>query len=208
MKRNKLLLAGLGVTLALCLGFASFAYANGNTPDVNQNDSDMDTVLYQDINGGQISTDGENWVSQSDYEKDIPQVEWWTAEEYEKWILEQKEEMESLIGSNDGWYDGQGTFHGWTRESVDAMIAEYYQILDSIKSGTLYSKDSGDGDGYAMILPSDDVECSYGTDIVKEDGTSIHLGNYPTKEELDQAVKTAVKSGQLTKQEAENAYLQ
>ncbi len=208
MKRKKLLLTGLGGALALCLGFASFAYAKEDTSDVNQNDSDMDTVLYQDINGGQISTDGENWLSQSDYEKDIPQVEWWTAEEYEKWILEQKKEMESLIGSNDGWYDGQGTFHGWTRESVDAIIAEYYQILDSIKSGTLYSKDSGDDDGYAMIPPSDDVECSYGTDIVKEDGKSIHLGDYSTKEELDQAIKKAVESGQLTEQEAATAYPQ
>lgn len=86
--------------------------------------------------------------------------------------------MESLIGSKDGWYDGQGTFHEWTRESVDAIIDEYYQTLESIKNGTLYSKDSGDGDSYAMIPPSDDVECSYGTDFVREDGKSIHLGDY------------------------------
>lgn len=215
MKSKKLLLTGLGGALALCLGFASFAYAKGDTPDVNQSASNMDTacesaedIFYQDINGGQISTDGKNWLSQSDYEKDIPQVEWWTAEEYEKWILEQKKEMESLIGSNDGWYDGQGTFHGWTQESVDAIIAEYYQILDSIKSGTLYSKETGDDDSYAMIPPSDDVECSYGTDIVKEDGKSIHLGDYSTKEELDHAIKKAVESGQLTEQEAKDAYLQ
>jgi len=133
---------------------------------------------------------------------------WWTSEEYEKWILEQKKEMESLIGSNDGWYDGQGIFHGWTQESVDAIIAKYYQILDSIKSGTLYSKDTGDDAGYAMMPPSDDVECSYGTDIIKEDGKTIHLGDYSTKEELDQAIKKAVESGQLTEQEAKDAYLQ
>lgn len=116
--------------------------------------------------------------------------------------------MESLIGSKDGWYDGQGTFHEWTRESVDAIIDEYYQTLESIKNGTLYSKDSGDGDSYAMIPPSDDVECSYGTDFVREDGKSIHLGDYSTKEELEQAIKEAVESGQLTKQEAKDIYLQ
>ena len=81
--------------------------------------------------------------------------------------------MESLIGSKDGWYDGQGTFHEWTRESVDAII-----------------------------------ECSYGTDFVREDGKSIHLGDYSTKEELEQAIKEAVESGQLTKQEAKDIYLQ
>lgn len=213
MKSKKLLLAGLGGVL--CLSFASFAYAQGETLDVDPTASGMDVacestgnIFYQDINGGQISTDGETWLSQSDYEKDVPQVEWWTAEEYEKWILEQKKEMESLIGSKDGWYDGQGTFHKWTRESVDAIIDEYYQTLESIKSGTLYSKDSGDGDSYAMIPPSDDVECSYGTDVVREDGKSIHLGDYSTKEELEQAIKEAVESGQLTEQEAKDAYLQ
>ena len=59
-----------------------------------------------------------------------------------------------------------------------------------------------------MITPSDDVECSYGTDVVKEDGKSIHLGDYSTNEELEQAVKEAVESGQLTEQEVKDAYLQ
>lgn len=143
MKSKKLLLAGLGG--ALCLGFGTLAYARGETSGINPTVSDMGAdcesmgdIFYQDINGGYVSTDGENWLAQPDYEKDAPQVEWWTAEEYEKWILEQKKEMESLIGSNDGWYDAQGTFHKWTQESVDAAIAEYYQTLDSIKSGTLY----------------------------------------------------------------------
>lgn len=197
------------------MSFASFAYAQGDTPDVNQTASEKDVacesagdIFYQDINGGQISADGENWLSQSDYEKDTPQVEWWTAEEYEKWILEEKKELESLIGSNDGWYDGQGTFHKWTRESVDAIIDEYYQTLESIKSGVLYSKDSGDDDSYAMIPPSDDVECSYWTEVVKGDGKQLHLGDYSTKEELEQALKEAVESGQLTEQEAKDAYLQ
>lgn len=212
MKSKKLLMAGLGV---LCLSFASLAYAQGATLDVNPTVSDVDAVeestenvLYQDINGGQISTDGETWLSQSDYEKDVPQVEWWTAKEYEKWILEQKKEMESLIGSNDGWYDGQGTFHKWTQESVDAIIAEYYQTLEDIKNGTLYSKEDGDGDSYAMIPPSDDVECSYGVDVVKENGKSTHIGDYSTKGELDQAIQESVENGKLTEQEAAALHLQ
>ncbi|MDE6627667.1 MAG: hypothetical protein K2K56_15065 [Lachnospiraceae bacterium] len=204
MKSKKLLLAGLGGVL--CLSFASFVYAQEESPNVSSTASDMDTVCESAGvilgQGGQISTDGETWLSQSDYEKNVPQVEWWTAEEYEKWILEEKKEMESLIGSNDGWYDGQGTFHKWTQENVDAIIAEYYQTLEDIKNGTLYSKEDGDGASYAMIPPSDDVECSYGVDVVRENGKSIHLGDYSTKEELNQAVKGAVESGKLTEQEA------
>lgn len=210
MKSKKLLLAGLGG--ALCLGAASFAYAQEQNSDANPAGADMDaacesagTVLFQDINGGQISADGKTWLSQSDYEKDAPQAEWWTAEEYEKWILEQKKEMESLIGSNDGWYDGQGGVHKWTWESVDAIIAEYYQELEDIKNGTLYSKDSGDGDCYAMDPPSDEVESSYGADIAEENGRTIHLGEYSAKEELGQAVQEAVESGKLSGQEDADA---
>lgn len=175
MKGKKLLLAGLGGVL--CLSFTCFAYAREKNSDVNPPASDINAacestgnIFYQDINGGQISTDGENWLPQSDYEENVPEVEWWTAEEYEKWILEEKKEMESLIGSNDGngWYDGEGTFHELTQESVDAIIAQYYQTLEDIKNGTLYSKEDGDGVSYSMIPPSDDVESSYGVDVVEK----------------------------------------
>ena len=175
MKGKKRWLAGLGGVL--CLSFASFAHAQGETLDVAPAASDINAacestgdIFYQDTNSGQISTDGEIWLSQSDYEENVPPVEWWTAEEYEKWIFEQKKEMESLIGSSDGWYDGQGTFHKWTQESVDAIIAEYYQILEDIKNGTLYSREDEDDDGYAMIPPSDEVEFSYGFHVVKKNG--------------------------------------
>ena len=75
----------------------------------------------------------------------------------EQWIATQKEGLEALIGTGDGWYDGQGVFHEWTQESVDATIAEYQETLESIKNGTLYSKDNGEGDTYSMIPPTEDV---------------------------------------------------
>ena len=48
-----------------------------------------------------------NWVDEADYEKNnaAPDVQWWTADEYEAWMNEQKKEMESLIGTGDGWYE-------------------------------------------------------------------------------------------------------
>lgn len=46
---------------------------------------------------------------------------------------------------------GEGVFHEWTQDSVNAQIAEYEKILDEIKSGTLYSKDNDEGIGYAQI---------------------------------------------------------
>ena len=121
---------------ALCLSLAGFTYASAQAADTPKTSAEETAqtsstdILFNDADG--ISTDGENWVAEADYEKNnpTPDVEWWTAEEYEKWIAEQKKELEALIGTGDGWYDGQGVFHEWTRESVDAAIAQYQDIKE------------------------------------------------------------------------------
>ena len=76
--------------------------------------------------------------------------------------------MEALIGTGDGWYDGEGVFHEFTQESVAAMMDSYKGTLESIKKGVLYSKDNGDGDTYSMIPPTEDVVSSYSVDITKD----------------------------------------
>lgn len=136
MKNKKILAVGL--CGAICLSLAGFTYASAlasDTPKVSssetENTSGVD-ILYHDTDGGQISVDGKNWVAEADYEKNnaAPDVQWWTADEYEAWMNEQKKEMESLIGTGDGWYDGQGVFHEFTQESVDAMMDSYILICD------------------------------------------------------------------------------
>ena len=126
--KNKKILA-IGLCGAICLGIAGVTYASAlasDTPKVSTSETGNTSgadILYQDTDGGQISVDGKNWVAEVDYEKNnaAPDVQWWTADEYEAWMNEQKKEMESLIGTGDGWYDGQGVFHEFTQESVDAM---------------------------------------------------------------------------------------
>ena len=212
MKSKKLLAVSL--CGALCLSLAGFTYASAQTADTPKTSAEETAqtsstdILFNDADG--ISTDGENWVAEADYEKNnpTPDVEWWTAEEYEKWIAEQKKEREALIGTGDGWYDGQGVFHEWTRESVDATIAEYQETLESIKNGVLYSKDNGEGDTYSMIPPSEDVVSEYGVDVTKENGESVHIGNYASDEELNQALNDAVDNGQITQADADAAHQQ
>ena len=143
-------------------------------------------------------------MPQSEYEKEIPKIDWWTASEYEDWIATQKTELEALIGTGDGWYDGQGVFHEFTQESVDAMMDSYKETLESIKKGVLYSKDDGDGDTYSMIPPTEDVVSSYSVDVTKDNGKTVHIGDYSTVEELDKAISDAVKNGQLTQEEADS----
>ena len=208
----------VGLCGAICLSLAGFTYANALASDApknlaseTENTSGVD-ILYHDTDGGQISTDGKNWISEADYEKSnaAPDVQWWTAEEYEAWMNEQKNEqkneMEALIGTGDGWYDGQGVFHEFTQESVDAMMNDYKETLENIKKGVLYSKDSGDGDTYSMIPPTEDVVSDYSVDITTDNGQTVHIGNYSTDEELDKAISDAVKTGQLTQEEANAAH--
>ena len=212
MKNKKILVVGL--CGAICLSVAGFTYASALTSDTpkvsaseTENTSGVD-ILYQDTDGGQISTDGEKWIAEADYERNnaAPNVQWWTADEYEAWMNEQQKEMESLIGTGDGWYDGQGVFHEFTQESVDAMMSSYKETLESIKKGVLYSKDSGDGDTYSMIPPTEDVVSDYSVDITTNDGQKVHIGNYSTVEELDEAISDAVKTGKITQEEAGAAY--
>ena len=211
MKNKKILAVGL--CGAICLSLAGVIYASALASDApknlaseTENTSGVD-ILYHDTDGGQISTDGKNWISEADYEKSnaAPDVQWWTAEEYEAWMNEQKNEMEALIGTGVGWYDGQGVFHEFTQESVDAMMNDYKETLENIKKGVLYSKDSGDGDTYSMIPPTEDVVSYYSVDITMDKGRKVHIGNYATAEELDKAISDAVKTGQLTQEEANAA---
>ena len=192
--KNKKILA-IGLCGAICLSIAGVTYASAlasDTPKVSTSETGNTSgadILYQDTDGGQISVDGKNWVAEADYEKNnaAPDVQWWTADEYEAWMN-----------------DGQGVFHEFTQESVDAMMDSYKETLESIKKGVLYSKDDGDGDTYSMIPPTEDVVSSYSVDVTKDNGKTVHIGDYSTVEELDKAISDAVKNGQLTQGEADS----
>ena len=205
MRTKKLLGIGLGSLLLLSLvGFGTAAAAQHQTEAEPPISLEKEVLCRTGENGLQFSLDGNSWMPQSEYEKEIPKIDWWTASEYEDWIATQKTELEALIGTGDGWYDGQGVFHEFTQESVDAMMDSYKETLESIKKGVLYSKDDGDGDTYSMIPPTEDVVSSYSVDVTKDNGKTVHIGDYSTVEELDKAISDAVKNGQLTQEEADS----
>ena len=129
-----------------------------------------------------------------------------TAENQNQSLLTYKELRMDIAGFHvyqSGKYDGQGVFHEFTQESVDAMMDSYKETLESIKKGVLYSKDDGDGDTYSMIPPTEDVVSSYSVDVTKDNGKTVYIGDYSTVEELDKAISDAVKNGQLTQEEAD-----
>lgn len=83
-------------------------------------------------------------------------VEWWTAEEYAKWLDEEKEVLQSMIGEK-AYTGGDGWFV-WTQEKVDETIALYEDNLQKIKDGMKLSKSSDDAVGITMAYSPDNIE--------------------------------------------------
>lgn len=83
-------------------------------------------------------------------------VEWWTAEEYVKWLDEEKEVLQSMIGEK-AYTGGDGWFV-WTQEKVDETIALYEDNLQKIKDGMKLSKSSDDAVGITMAYSPENVE--------------------------------------------------
>lgn len=82
----------------------------------------------------------------------VPDVEWWTYEEYKIWLENEKKQLQSMIGER-CWTGGRGDFI-WTQEIVDETIARYEEILQDIKNGMKVSK-SVDGDIQMAYNPQD-----------------------------------------------------
>lgn len=83
-------------------------------------------------------------------------VEWWTAEEYAKWLDEEKEVLQSMIGEK-AYTGGDGWFV-WTQEKVDETITLYEDNLQKIKDGMKLSKSSDDAVGITMAYSPENIE--------------------------------------------------
>lgn len=96
----------------------------------------------------------------------VPNVEWWTYDEYKAWLENEKVELQGMIGEK-GWTGGRGDFI-WTQEIVDETIAMYEDILEQIKNGLLVSK-SVDG--------SDDIMLAQGRDSIDsvKEGQPVYM---------------------------------
>ena len=84
------------------------------------------------------------------------EVEWWTAEEYEKWLEEEKEVLQSMIGGKA--YTGSDGWFVWTQEKVDETIALYEEELQQIKEGMKLSKSVDGVQGVTMESSPDNTE--------------------------------------------------
>lgn len=168
LNRKKTSLAALLVAMVLVGGtsalFATSAKAEnqdaplrpGAEAETTYSTEAKDSLLsYTDADGVTYYSwdEGKTWTPMTDEEFaracPDPVVEWWTAEEYAAWLENEKQALQSIIGSR-SWTSGAGWFT-WTQEMVDETIAEYEEVLAMIKEGYLVSK-TVDGDENTMLM--------------------------------------------------------
>ena len=135
----------ISVVLVICVtgGFATSASSLEKKTETAQENGET-TVALNEVN---IREDES--LSSSD-------VEWWTAEEYAKWLDEEKEVLQSMIGEK-AYTGGDGWFV-WTQEKVDETIALYEDNLQKIKDGMKLSKSSDDAVGITMAYSPENIE--------------------------------------------------
>ena len=124
-------------------GFATSASSLEKNTETAQENGET-TVALNEVNIREDET-----LSSSD-------VEWWTAEEYAKWLDEEKEVLQSMIGEK-AYTGGDGWFV-WTQEKVDETIALYEDNLQKIKDGMKLSKSSDDAVGITMAYSPENIE--------------------------------------------------
>jgi YD repeat-containing protein len=155
MKTKKTSWAAALAALALVAGVATAFATTGQTAAASSTE-DAESVALSYV----FQTD-------SDITADSDEIEWWTAEEYEQWMEEQKQEYQSILGElcwtpTDGWFT-------WDQERVDEAIASMEQLLEEIKAGKKVSKPTQDGD--TMIQFSYDETAS-------QDDTTAAIDEY------------------------------
>ena len=135
----------ISAVLVICVtgGFATSASSLEKKTETAQENGET-TVALNEVN---IREDES--LSSSD-------VEWWTAEEYAKWLDEEKEVLQSMIGEKA--YTGGGGWFVWTQEKVDETIALYEDNLQKIKDGMKLSKSSDDAVGITMAYSPENIE--------------------------------------------------
>lgn len=119
---------------------------------------------------------GKTFLKQKDIDINLPDVEWWTYEEYKAWLEEEKVALQEMLGEK-GWTGGRGDFV-WTQEIIDETITMYEGILEQIKNGVKVSK-SVDGENDVMLMQADPV-----TSVSEIQGDSLDNWGGVSQEEL------------------------
>ena len=166
MSAASVLLAAL---LVLCAGVALATDAPKDQIDLFIADGESEAApLYVQV----ISSDGMSFTIHPD-QTDAPDIVWWTAEEYEAYVEQQREGMAQLVAEGArAWTNHDGWFV-WTQEKMDEAMAIYEQTLAAIRSGVHVSK-TVNGSDDVVIHESPDGHQSLSLSL-DETHTSVYI---------------------------------
>lgn len=153
--------------------------------------------------------EGETWISQSQWEQQSPQVEWWTYEEYKEWLEKEKIELQKVVGSG-AKYMENGEWVEWTQKTVDKAIEQLENTLEQIEAGIKVSKTiDGKEDIILSVNTSDENYLNVGhtASFVRENGETIEFDTFASQKELWNAIKKYCKEqvelGEMSQSEAD-----
>ena len=166
MSAASVLLAAL---LVLCAGAALATDAPKDQIDLFIADGESEAApLYVQV----VSSDGMSFTIHPD-QTDAPDIVWWTAEEYEAYVEQQRDGMAQLVAEGArAWTNHDGWFV-WTQEKMDEAMAIYEQTLAAIRSGVHVSK-TVNGSDDVVIHESPDGHQSLSLSL-DETHTSVYI---------------------------------
>lgn len=133
MSAASVLLAAL---LVLCAGAALATDAPKEQIDLFIADGESEAApQYVQV----ISSDGVSYTIHPD-QTDAPDIVWWTAEEYEDYVAQQREGMAQLVAEGASAWTNQDGWFVWTQEKMDEVMAIYEQTLADIRRGAHVSR--------------------------------------------------------------------
>lgn len=170
MKIKKTSLAGIMAGVMLVIGtvmvFATSAAASSDDNADIQTQTDTSIVLsHTDVETGELvySTDGGGtWMTENEFNTrfPMPEVEWWTYDEYKAWLDNEKIQLQDIVGGH-GWNPTDGWFV-WTQKRIDEAIKRYEEILEEIKNGQMISKNVDGSIDIMMSYNPGDIAISQG----------------------------------------------
>ncbi len=212
----------LAGTIGVEMVFAVNDSNNNNISIVKQ-----EVITLSDSNDGTIKQSSDGGKTWTDYEpyNDEAEFEWYTYDEYKKWLDNTKIELQQLVETKAiGWTSSKGEFT-WTQEIMDESIEMYEKILQEIKDGARVSKtkiidqwveNKEDGERlfssslFSMTSSNADSQALIGAVIDGKDGENINIGPYETLEELlsaaNEYLEDEVEAKRLSKTEASEIY--
>ncbi|MEG0090505.1 MAG: hypothetical protein RSA86_02195 [Christensenellaceae bacterium] len=221
-KKAKTILVGAScAAVMLLLGTVAVAASQHANLDVPINTEANLLTGSMEIDGQPYLYKNGEWLSKDSSDnqsgKDLT-VNFWTVDEFTKWMEEQRAENQKLADKEEKSFyvnteNEDGYFRAWTQKDVDKLYGQWEKQLTQMKEGHQFSKPIIDDEsGFLAGSFEPNTGLSSVSDsttlITLPDGSVVNLGSFDNVSEAQRAVSdylnNQVKLGALSKENAED----